>query len=834
MEAWVVPGKVTASWSRVPALLCVLVAPTCTLRAASPVLDQILPRGVTRGSDSTLTLNGARLADAVDLLCYDGGFTFVKFDAAQPNQLKAVVKVSGDCRLGEHALRVRTRSGISDLRTLFVGALPGLDEVEPNGDFAKPQKVALNVTITGVVENEDVDYYAFEAKKGQRVAAEVEGMRLADGVFDPYVAILNSARFELAACDDSALLQQDPVASALIPEDGTYVAMVRECAYGGSDGSVYRLHLGTFPRPLAVLPSGGKGGDEVEVTFLGDVAGEVRQKFALPAAAPPRYGLFAQDAGGVAPSQNLLRISPFGNVIEVEPNDTKEQATPAALPNALGGIISRPGDVDFFRVPCKKGQVLDVQVYARRLRSPLDSVLAILDPSGNVLASNDDAIGPDSYLRFTAPEDKDYLVSMTDHLGKGGPCHVYRVELTPVQPQVILSIPRVAQFSQERQTIVVPRGNRYATLVSASRLDFGGDLVVGFDKLPQGVSVQAENMTAGATLVPVIFEAAPDAQVSGGFLEPVAKPVDASQAVSSSFSQDVELVVGGPGQSVYWKHEVDRLAVAVAEEVPFKLRIVEPRVPLLQNGSMGLKVVAERALGFNAPIQLQMIFQPPGIGAAGGIAIPEGQAEAVIPINAGGGAPAKAWKIVVSGTSDAGAGPVWVASQFATLQVASPFFTLQPDRGSIEQGKETQILCKVEHQAPFDGVARVDLLGLPPKVSSPAVEVTKDTPEFAIKLSADPQSPPGQHKGLFCRVQLVQNGETIVYSSGGTELRIDPPPPPRPSEQPKPQAPPPEEKVAEKKAEEPKAPPQKPLSRLEKLRLEAKDRAAGETKEDEK
>jgi hypothetical protein len=68
------------------------------------------------------------------------------------------------------------------------------------------------------------------------------------------VAILDPKRFELAACDDSALLLQDPVASITAPADGPYIVQVRDSAYGGGATSRYRLHVGTFPRPRAVFP----------------------------------------------------------------------------------------------------------------------------------------------------------------------------------------------------------------------------------------------------------------------------------------------------------------------------------------------------------------------------------------------------------------------------------------------------------------------------------------------------------------------------------------------------------------------------------------------------
>jgi hypothetical protein len=687
--------------------------------------------------------------------------------------------------------------------------------VEPNGDFAAPQKVPLNVTVSGVVESEDVDYFAIEAKKGQRLTAEVEGMRLATTLFDPYVAILNAARFELAASDDAAAAGQDAVASIVVPEDGTYVIQVRESAYGGDGNCRYRLHAGTFPRPTAVLPAGGKFGEPLEVTFLGDAAGEIRQKLQLPAAPRPLFGLFAEDAGGIAPAPVPFRLLSYGNVLEVEPNDGFESATPAELPIALNGVIGRAGDVDFFRFAAKKGQTFDAHLYARRLRSPLDSVLVLHHLNGAAIAGNDDAVGPDSYFRFTVPEDKEYAIYVTDHLRKGGPAYAYRLEITPIEPRLTLNIPRVEQYSQVRQAVAVPRGNRYAALVSLGRADFGGDVVVSAGGLPAGVALQTEPIWANVDAVPAVFEAAADAPVAGALATLTGRHADPNQKIEGGFRQTVELVYGPPNQSVYWTHEVDRLAVVVTEEAPFKVQIVEPRAPLVQNGSMNLKVVAERKEGFKAPIALQMVYNPPGVGSAGGVTIPEGQSEAFIPVNANSGAPPRPWKIAVAATATVGNGPVWVSSQLATLRIASPYLNFAMEKASVEQGKSVEIFCKVTQQTPFEGAARVDLVGLPPKVTAPAVEITRETKEFAFQVAVDPASPAGQHKNIFCQVTVMESGEPVLHALGGTELRID-----VPIQAPAPVAAAPAE---EKKPAEPA--PAKRLTRLEKLRLEEEERA---------
>jgi hypothetical protein len=66
---------------------------------------------------------------------------------------------------------------------------------------------------------------------------------------------------------------------------------------------------------------------------------------------------------------------------------------------------------------------------------------------------------------------------------------------------------------------------------------------------------------------------------------------------------------------------------------------------------------------------------------------------------------------------------------------------------------------------------------------------------------------------------LLKENEPVVARAGGTELQIDKPLPPKPNAAPKPAAPKPKPVVA-KAAPKPKK--EKPLSRLEKLRLAAK------------
>src|SRR5262245_22489979 len=91
--------------------------------ASSPSLGGISPRGGQRGTELAVFFSGARLSDAQEILFYSPGFAVSKLEVVNDNQVKATVVIAPDCRLGEHPMRVRTATGISELRTFYVGAL---------------------------------------------------------------------------------------------------------------------------------------------------------------------------------------------------------------------------------------------------------------------------------------------------------------------------------------------------------------------------------------------------------------------------------------------------------------------------------------------------------------------------------------------------------------------------------------------------------------------------------------------------------------------------------------------------------------------------------------
>jgi hypothetical protein len=82
----------------------------------------------------------------------------------------------------------------------------------------------------------------------------------------------------------------------------------------------------------------------------------------------------------------------------------------------------------------------------------------------------------------------------------------------------------------------------------------------------------------------------------------------------------------------------------------------------------------------------------------------------------------------------------------------------------------------LSHRTPFEGAAVLELVGMPPGVSAPPVEVAAgaESAKFSISVPLDARL--GPNPGVGVRVRLNVNGERVEYRQGYSELRIDPAP----------------------------------------------------------
>ncbi len=731
--------------------------------AVGPKLSTITPRGATRGQTVDLTFHGKNFADAVDLVFHDPGLKLIEMGAIEAGKFTCKVEIAPDCTLGTKGLRVRTKSGVSNLRLFSVGALAEIAEKEPNNDPAVVETIALGTTINGVVTREDADFFAIEMTEGQRIAVEVEALRLGEALFDPKLRLFGPGGHERVAEDDTPFARQDAAFVYTAIENGRHVLAISEAAYGGAGNYRYRIHVGDFPRPLTMTPMGGVPGAEVQVTWLGDPA-LTTQTITIPADANGTINLSPTTEAGISPTAVPFRAFPHAGIIEVEPNNKKEEATPGAVPGAFDGVIDQDNDYDWYSFEGKKGQVFDVRVWARAMGSPLDSVLLVQNPSGSNLASNDDQGGPDSAIRITLAEDGIHTLRVHDHLRSGGETFTYRVEVSPIKPSLELGLNLTA--------LAVPQGNRVMVEVAARRKDFGGALGLEYSNVPDGVSVHGDTIVNGRPTWPIVLSATPEAPVAGSLVGITGRWDREGEPLRGTLNQQETLVLGN-NKVVFWDRYVDGLAVAVVEPAPFTIELVQPNVPLVRNGTMNVKIVATRAEGFTAPIDIAMPWRSPGVGA-GTAKIPEGGTEAHIHINANNKAAIGSWPLVLRGRS---AG-YEISTQIGSVEIAEPWMTFEVAMVETEQGKPVNLLVKVAQAHAYEGAAKAQLLGLPKGVTAPTLDVAADVTEVTFPLEVAADAPPGKHKNIFVQAIVTANAEPVLHKWGSGQVTVFKPLPP--------------------------------------------------------
>src|ERR1039458_8764277 len=73
--------------------------------AVAPHLASITPTGGQRGNELELSFHGERLQDAVEIIAYEPGLEVHRLNLVTNQLVKATVKLSPECGLGEHHLR---------------------------------------------------------------------------------------------------------------------------------------------------------------------------------------------------------------------------------------------------------------------------------------------------------------------------------------------------------------------------------------------------------------------------------------------------------------------------------------------------------------------------------------------------------------------------------------------------------------------------------------------------------------------------------------------------------------------------------------------------------
>jgi len=133
---------------------------------------------------------------------------------------------------------------------------------------------------------------------------------------------------------------------------------------------------------------------------------------------------------GTSPAGRFLIEPYYGESADREPNDTPEEAVEVYTPAILVGAISKPGDVDYYKVTVKAGEQLVFENGAAMLGSALQPVVSIYD-ADQALVKEYGLEGGRSAQYFAHRFDKAgaYYVKIADYEEGGSARHFYRIKV---------------------------------------------------------------------------------------------------------------------------------------------------------------------------------------------------------------------------------------------------------------------------------------------------------------------------------------------------------------------------------------------------------------------
>jgi hypothetical protein len=645
---------------------------------ATPRISLVQPAGGKAGTAVQVTVTGQDLDGAEGLLFSFPGAKVETLGAVKVTEepakkpvkkapdLKAAqtfrVELPPDAPLGIQDVRVVSKTGVSNSKAFVVGDVAEVLEKESNDDVPVANKVPLNVTVSGVIDKAiDVDYFQFTGTKGQRVVASC----LTTGIesrLQAGIEIYTAAGKRLAA--NRNYQNNDAVTDAVLPADGEYYVRLFSFTHtqGGPDYN-YRLTIGTMPWIDAVIPAAVEPGKETKVEVLGrnlpggvldskhTLEGRPLERATISGKAPDdpkaiqrlatsRLALPAMSAlDGFdlrLPSPNgssnpyFLALAKGGAAVEAEPNDAAEKATAVSIPAQASGRIDHSGDVDWFRFAAKKDLPLMIELFADRLNPSVlgpavDLKYVVVSPSGKTITTQDETADIMAQQFFTRSEDParyrlvpteagEYRVGVSSSDPTFGPRHVYSLRIAPEQGDFRVIAMPMSNIAPDGASTAAE--GQYAFTVFVWRLgNFTGDVTVqGGAKLPPGVSVKPQTISATQKQAAVVVSVAADAPPFAGAIELEATAtVTGEKLVREVRAATITYPTQQAGPPLLAR--IDReLVLAIRGRAQYALAPTQEKITVVQGGKVSLSLKLTRLNPeFKAAVNVSGISLPTGM-----------------------------------------------------------------------------------------------------------------------------------------------------------------------------------------------------------------------------
>lgn len=411
---------------------------------------------------------------------------------------------------------------------------------------------------------------------------------------------------------------------------------------------------------------------------------EFTAQLIIPADVPPGPVQFqVANANGPSPA-GVFFVGATPEVAE-QIGRQSPQVLPA-LPVTVNGQIRLIEEVDRYEFLAPKDGPVTVELFARRMNSPLHGLLKITDDQGKVIVDLADTEGLDLVTTFVARGGAKYIVSLHDLDFAGDRSYVYRLLLSP-GPRVQAAYPAAVRRGQTQQVEFVGLGiatgaNQLETVVrdvaapasQSVTFDYVLETPAGAAR-PFKVLISDWNeqvIAASASNTELHLPCAVTASLASRFgahqyrlllkkgepwqmvahTDSIGSPLDLELSLADAEGKEVAMSDDAPGTTepqlnftapadgTYVLAITDRSGKSGDRTANYRLTIAASQeglqltlpsqlaIPLGATAKLALKVV--RPTGHKAAIPVTIAGLPAGITAPANLAIPEAKADLVV------------------------------------------------------------------------------------------------------------------------------------------------------------------------------------------------------------
>jgi hypothetical protein len=708
-----------------------------------PALNKLTPNAGTRGQTVTVRMEGKELVGAAEVISTLPGLKWKIHPGGPADELEVSLTIPKYAPAGVYPLRVKTPGGesaaVSFIVDLFTPVATGAGVSSPES----APEIGLPATLTGnLTRAGEVHFFRLRLKAGEEVGVQAVTAALGSKL-DPVLRLTDA--------EGRVVAEGGGLLGCRVSAEGSYVLSVRDRDYRPDQPMTYRLHVGRVPVVTGVFPLGVRQGTETDVRFEGVFLGEKRTaKVKAPGDAAPgsRLPVELTTPDGAPLGSLSVVVGEFAEVVSPQ--------TDVSVPGTANGMLDKPGAADTWRFQARKGQRLIIEVNARRLGSPLDSTIEVLDDSGRPV--------PRAVLRCLA---KTYT-TFRDHDSASSGIRIEAWSELAINDYLLVG-------SELVRIRALPKNPDDDCQFFASGGQRTGYLGTTPSHHPQGEPMYKVSIHPPGTTFP-----------PNGL--PVVTLYYRNDDGGGAFGKDSRLVFDPPADGRYQVRVRDARGLG-GPQYAYRLTVRPPRPDFTVNfsptapsvskgGAFPITVNAERIDEFEGPIALKLEGLPPGLSApATTIPAEENSTSFALFAEPGATLPptTPALKLVAKAVID-GKEVVHEATG-GTPKVIEPgdiVTTTEQSAVTVKPGGETRLTVRVERRNGFDKRIPIEVRGLPHGVrvldiGLNGILITEKETTRTIAIYCEPWVQPTEHPFV---VLAKREGKNTDHAARSVLLKV--------------------------------------------------------------